>query len=83
VPAGTRLYRQTAARRSPEGNGESGEPDAWRDLGVVTTWAYSFAFGCGAVLAYVKRGHQEPGTRFRLGAGPQSVTVEPVAAVPG
>ncbi|MEM9803525.1 MAG: hypothetical protein AAGA20_24625 [Planctomycetota bacterium] len=38
-----------------------------RDLGVVTTWAYSFPDDAGVVLGYVKRKHQEPGTEFRLG----------------
>ena len=58
VPTGTRLYRQDE---------ESGE---WRDLGVVTSWAYSFLDDNGRVLAYLKRRHQEPGTVFRLGEGP-------------
>jgi aminomethyltransferase len=58
VPSGTRLYRQDE---------ESGE---WRDLGVVTSWAYSFLDDNGRVLAYLKRRHQEPGTVFRLGEGP-------------
>lgn len=55
VPPGTRLYRE-----------DEGE---WRDLGVVTTWAYSFILDGGMALAYIKRKHQEPGTRFRLGEG--------------
>ncbi len=50
LPRGTRLLRQD------EGN--------WRDLGVVTSWAYSFALDTGLALAYVKRRHQEPGTQF-------------------
>ncbi len=37
-----------------------------RELGLVTSWAYSFALDCGLVLAYVKRQHQEPGTAFDL-----------------
>ncbi len=52
VPRGTRLLRD-----------EAGE---LRDLGVVTTWAYSFALDGGAILAYVKRRHQDPGTEFLL-----------------
>ena len=40
-----------------------------RELGLVTTWAYSFALDCGVVLGYVKRRHQEPGTSFRLSDG--------------
>ena len=52
VPRGTRLL--------------SGEGDAERDLGMVTSWAYSFVLDTGLVLAYVKRRHQDPGTEFRL-----------------
>ena len=63
VPRGTRLFRQTE---------EGGE---WRDLGVVTSWAYSFELDTGLVLAYVKRRHQAPGTSFRLGDGPAEATV--------
>lgn len=37
-----------------------------RDLGMVTSWAYSFVLDTGLVLAYVKRRHQEPGTEFQL-----------------
>ena len=37
-----------------------------RDLGVVTTWAYSFEEDGGVVLGYVKRKHREPGTEFQL-----------------
>ncbi len=54
VAPGTRLMRSI----------DGGEP---RDLGVVTTWAYSFAADGGVVLAYVKRKHQETGTEFMLG----------------
>jgi folate-binding protein YgfZ len=53
VERGTRLWRE-----------DEGE---WRDLGLVTSWAYSFVLDTGLVLAYVKRRHQKPGTRFRLG----------------
>jgi len=56
VAAGTRLLRE-----------QDGE---WRDLGVVTSWAWSFALDTGLVLGYVKRKHQDPGTTFRLGEGP-------------
>jgi len=64
VARGTRLWR--------EENGER------RDLGVVTSWAYSFVLETGLVLAYVKRRHQAPGTSFRLGEaerGPEAVIV--------
>jgi len=63
IARGTRLHRQDP---------DSGE---WRDLGVATTWAYSFALDCGVVLAFVKRKHQEPGTEFRLGDGPGQATL--------
>ena len=61
LQAGTRLSRE-----------ERGE---WRDLGVVTSWAYSFALDCGLALGYVKRKHQARGTTFRLGDGPATATV--------
>ena len=41
-----------------------------RELGLVTSWAYSFALDCGLVLAYVKRRHQDVGTRFHLAGAP-------------
>lgn len=63
VPAGTRLFRQDE---------ETGE---WRDLGVATSWGYSFRDDGGRVLAYLKRRHQEPGTEFRVGKGPATATV--------
>ena len=63
IPAGTRLFRQDE---------ESGE---WRDLGVATTWGYSFRDDGGRVLAYLKRRHQDPGTEFRVGEGPATATV--------
>ncbi|MEW6072516.1 MAG: glycine cleavage T C-terminal barrel domain-containing protein [Planctomycetota bacterium] len=66
VPRGTRLL-----------SGEEGER---RDLGVVTSWAYSFALDGGLALAFVKRKHQEVGTRFVLGDGSGTATIvaEPV-----
>lgn len=70
VPRGTRLERF---------NEERGE---WRDLGVVTSWAYSFARDGGLALAYVKRKHQAPGTTFRLGAGPAQAVVVPIPVRP-
>ena len=63
LPRGTRLYRL-----------DDGE---WRDLGVVTTWAYSFVLDSGLALAFVKRRHQAPGTQFRVGDGPVTATVVP------
>ena len=63
VEQGTRLFRH---------DDEKGE---WRDLGMVTSWAYSFEQDSGQVLAYVKRRHQEPGTTFRIGEGPAEATL--------
>ncbi|MEZ6019819.1 MAG: hypothetical protein R3F17_06860 [Planctomycetota bacterium] len=54
VAPGTRLF---GAPETPGGEA--------RDLGVVTTWAWSFALDGGVVLAYVKRKHQETGHRVR------------------
>ncbi|MBK7874363.1 MAG: aminomethyl transferase family protein [Planctomycetes bacterium] len=50
----------------------------WRDLGVVTSWAYSFVLDTGLVLAYVKRRHQKAGTEFRLGDGPATAVIVPL-----
>lgn len=61
VARGTRLLRL-----------DDGE---WRDLGVVTSWAYSFVLDTGLVLAYVKRRHQALGTEFRVGDGPATATI--------
>lgn len=38
-----------------------------RELGMVTSWAYSFVLDTGLALAYVKRRHQAVGTEFRIG----------------
>jgi folate-binding protein YgfZ len=61
VPRGARLYREEEGER--------------RDLGVVTSWAYSFALDAGIALAYVKRRHQEPGTVFQLDETGQVATI--------
>ena len=63
LPRGTRLYRL-----------DEGE---WRDLGLITTWAYSFVLDTGLALAFVKRRHQASGTRFRVGDGPATAVVVP------
>ena len=63
LPRGTRLFRL-----------DDGE---WRDLGVITTWAYSFVLDTGLALAFVKRRHQASGTRFRVGEGPATAVVVP------
>ena len=64
VPRGTRLWRN-----------DEGE---WRDLGVITSWAYSFVLDTGLALAYVKRRHQKAGTEFRVGEGPTSAVIVPL-----
>ena len=51
------------------------EPE--RELGLVTSWAYSFALDRGMVLAYVKRRHQEVGTRFALAGAAGEATIVP------
>lgn len=61
VGRGTRLSRE-----------EGGET---RDLGLVTSWAYSFALDGGLVLAQVKRRHQDVGTRFELEGGTGTATI--------
>jgi len=69
IPAGTRLWRER-------------EPGDWRDVGVVTSWAYSFALDSGLSLAYVKRRHQDIGTEFRMTpAGEEPTGNEPVATL--
>ncbi|MDZ4773193.1 MAG: glycine cleavage T C-terminal barrel domain-containing protein [Planctomycetota bacterium] len=64
IARGTRLFRN-----------EEGE---WRDLGVVTSWAYSFVLDSGLALAYVKRRHQKNGTEFRVGDGPTTAVIVPL-----
>jgi len=49
-----------------------------RELGLVTSWAYSFELDTGLVLGYVKRHHQEPGTVFALGDTGGRATIVPV-----
>lgn len=67
VPAGTRLFRQ----------GKDGD---WRDVGVITSWAWSFALDSGMSLAYVKRKHQEPDTEYHMVApGAEPTGNEPLA----
>jgi aminomethyltransferase len=64
VPHGTRLYRL-----------DEGE---WRDLGVITSWAYSFVLDTGLALAYVKRRHQKAGTEFRVGESDARAVIVPL-----
>jgi folate-binding protein YgfZ len=51
---------------------------AWTDLGVVSSWAYSFVLDTGLVLAYVKRRHQSPGSTFRVGDSGLDATIVPI-----
>jgi aminomethyltransferase len=53
-----------------------------RELGLVTSWAYSFELDCGLALAYVKRRHQEPGSVFELepGGGRATLVALPLRA---
>jgi folate-binding protein YgfZ len=55
----------------------------WRDLGVVTSWAYSFVLDTGLVLGFVKRRHQAIGNAFRVGEGPATATIVPIPVRPG
>jgi aminomethyltransferase len=61
VARGTKLLRE-----------EEGEQ---REVGLATSWAYSFALDTGLVLAYVKRRHQQPGLELRLDPGPGVATL--------
>jgi len=63
VRRGARLFRAEEGER--------------RELGLVTSWAYSFALDTGLALGYVKRRHQEPGTVFELEGGGQATVVLP------
>ncbi len=49
--------------------------DGERRLGIVTSWAYSFALDAGVVLAYVKRKHQDVGRVFRIGDADAVATI--------
>jgi folate-binding protein YgfZ len=53
LPLGSRLTRDL--------DGET------RDLGLITTWAYSFLLDQAVALGYIKKRHQEPGTQFQVG----------------
>lgn len=46
-----------------------------REVGLATSWAYSFALDTGLLLAYLKRRHQQPGQELRLDRGPAIATV--------
>ncbi len=68
IPRGTKLLGHDAKR------------DTVRELGIATTWAYSFSLDGGLLLAYIKRRHQEPGTEFELegGLGKARIVEEPL-----
>lgn len=53
-----------------------------REVGIVTSWAYSFVLDTGLALGYVKRRHQSLGARFTLEneAGPVAGEAEQVEA---
>ena len=61
LPRGTRLVRLDEGER--------------RELGVVTSWSWSFVLDTGLALAYVKRRHQAPGTVFELEGGATATIV--------
>jgi len=63
VPRGTRLLATGDGERTA--------------LGLVTSWAYSFALDTGLVLAYVKRRHQAEGSVFELEGGHGTATIVP------
>lgn len=46
-----------------------------RELGLVTSWAYSFVLDTGLALAYLKKRHQEAGMEFLIG-GAKAVIVD-------
>lgn len=46
--------------------GEDPERGGERELGILTSWAYSFVLDRGLALGYVKRRHQAPGRSFAL-----------------
>jgi folate-binding protein YgfZ len=68
LPRGTKLL------------GHDAELGTTRELGIVTSWAYSFVLDRGLVLAYVKRKHQAVGKSFGLEGhlGTATVVAAPV-----
>lgn len=68
VPTGERLYRIDGDER--------------RDLGVITSWAYSFELDGGLALAYVKRKHQAVGTTFEIGEGRGTASIVAIPVRP-
>ena len=64
-------------RGTPVVSNEDGEE---RELGLVTSWAYSFVLDTGLALAYLKKRHQDPGMRFRVGDTEGEIVELPVRA---
>ena len=54
-----------------------------RNLGLVTSWSYSFVLDTGIALAYVKRKHQAVGKEFELVGAPGKATVVEMPVRPG
>lgn len=49
-----------------------------RELGMVTSWSYSFVLDTGLVLAYLKKRHQEVGSEFLIGGARATIVEMPV-----
>jgi len=63
---------EPVARGTPLSREEDGE---WRELGLLTSWAWSFALDAPLGLGYAKRRHQDVGLQLRVGAGPQTAEI--------
>lgn len=59
--------------------GENGEP---RQIGIITTWAYSFVLDAPIALAFVKRRHQKSGTVLTVADGSGTATIVPMPVRP-
>ncbi len=70
-----RLVALRVAHDDPVPRGTSLIGDDDRELGLVTSWAYSFVLDTGLCLGYVKRRHQAVGTTFRLGGDGAEATI--------
>lgn len=49
-----------------------------RELGLVTSWAYSFVLDTGLVLAYLKKRHQDVGMEFQVAGARAEIVALPV-----
>lgn len=63
---------EPVARGTPLSREEDGE---WRELGLLTSWAWSFALDAPLALGYAKRRHQDVGLKLRVGAGPHEAEI--------